>query len=121
MARIARRITKRAKSRGFSATVVSLHCCRSSETFAGSPSTTRARCGFFRWFLGPSGQTAGHPEHPHRNHRPVVVGLEEFDEARQHGRRRIVVGGQLQHLDVRVRVPLPLLREPTVEHFAFCG
>ena len=39
----ARRMTNRAKSRGFSATVVSLQCCRSSDTFAGSPATTRAR------------------------------------------------------------------------------
>ncbi len=48
IANAARRITNRAKSRGFSAIVVSFHCWRSSDTFAGSPATTRAREGSLR-------------------------------------------------------------------------
>ena len=111
IAKIARRITKRANSLGFSATVVSLHCWRSSDTFAGSPATTRARDGSFlrirfcsnlrravgipagkkRHHLGARRQAAGHPEHAHRHDRPVLVGLQLLDEPRQHPWRRIVV------------------------------
>ncbi len=105
-------MTNRANSLGFSATVVSLHCWRSSDTFAGSPATTRARDGSFlqdavlqqlrravgvaagqqRHHLGARRQAAGHPEHAHRHDGAVLVGLELLDEPRQHSRRRVVVG-----------------------------
>ena len=42
--------------------------------------------------LGARGQATGHPEHAHRNDRPVVVGLQLLDESRQGSRRRVVVG-----------------------------
>ncbi|COZ57485.1 Uncharacterised protein [Mycobacterium tuberculosis] len=44
----ARRLTNWAKSRLCSATVVSRHCWRSSDTLADSPATTRARLGSVR-------------------------------------------------------------------------
>src|ERR1700757_2921022 len=48
MDRIARLITKRAKSCGCSATVISPHCCLSADAVAGAPATTWAREGSCR-------------------------------------------------------------------------
>ena len=138
MARIARRITKWAKSRGFSPTVVSLHCWRSSETFAGSPATTRARDGSRlrmrrlqdlgrpvgvaprdqRDHLGAGGQTTRHPEDPHGNHAAVLVGFEFLDEPGQHARRRLAVG-KLQHVDVGFGMLTLLLLQPVAQQLSF--
>ena len=74
----------------------------------------------FRWAVGVTtrqhrhhfrtgGQAAGHPEDPHRHDRPVVVGLEQLHELSQHRGGRIVVGGQFQHLDLRVGMLLALV------------
>jgi len=53
---------------------------------------------------------------------PVVfVGLQQFDQSCQYRCRRIVVSGQLKHLDMRVGVIAPLTRQPVVEHFPLGG
>ena len=134
-------MTKRAKSRGFSATVVSLHCWRSSETFAGSPATTRARDGSLlqdaalqdlrrpvgvaageqRDHLGAGGQSAGHPEHPHRDDGAVLVGFELLDEPRQRAGRRVVVRAARSTVDVGVGMLAPLAFQPVVEQLSFGG
>jgi hypothetical protein len=45
-----------------------------------------------RHHLGARGQATGYPEHAHRNDRPVLVGLQLLDEARQSFRRRLILG-----------------------------
>ena len=66
--------------------------------------------------LDPGGQSAGNPEHPNRNHQPVLAGSEFLDELGHHRGRRIP-GRQLQHLDLGVGVRAALGVQPVVEQF----
>ena len=125
--------------RGFSPTVVSRHCWRSSDTLAGSPATTWARGAVLTagcaaadadWagrcrgrrasrHLGRrSRQAARHPEHPHRHDGPVFVRLRVARRAAPARRRRVLARAAAAPR-AWARDGAPLLVQPVVQQIRF--